>query len=46
MTVGTPVLLPDGRKGMIVGWHGPSAVVSLDVGGFVEVLERDLRRVR
>jgi hypothetical protein len=35
---GQRVETPQGM-GVIVGWHGPLAIVSLDAGGYVEVPE-------
>ena len=46
MTIGERVWTPDGTKGMVVGWRGDNAVVSLDGGGYVEVPVSSLRRAR
>jgi hypothetical protein len=40
---GERVETPQGM-GVVVGWHGPLAIVSLDAGGYVEVQERPTNR--
>jgi hypothetical protein len=32
--------------GVVVGWHGPLAIVSLDAGGYVEVQDGPASRAR
>lgn len=43
MTMGQTVYVPDGRRGVIVGWRGDAAIVSLEDGVYLELPVAALR---